>query len=172
MVEKSIGCNVDRDEAILNYHMANDAHLTEEDMMTRLYFDFYIIQRNILDIADKLMRGLTNYKLDGCMYTIYHELSNLYYLSTLYDDYESYDKYDYELEDEVLKNNLVKVDIKFNNYATIGSLFAIYYFKLNDETKEWLLKKGDVLNFNGLEDFALLKDDTLLYATCTHEGYK
>ena len=123
-------------------------------------------------LADKLMRGLTNYKLDGCMYTIYHELSNLYYLSTLYDDYESYDKYDYELEDEVLKNNLVKVDIKFNNYATIGSLFAIYYFKLNDETREWLLKKGDVLNFNGLEDFALLKDDTLLYATCTHEGYK
>ena len=45
-------------------------------------------------------------------------------------------------------------------------------FKLNDETREWLLKKGDVLNFNGLEDFALLKDDTLLYATCTHEGYK
>ena len=56
LIKKSIGCNVDRDEAILNYHMANDAHLTEDDMMTRLYFDFYIIQRNILDIADKLMR--------------------------------------------------------------------------------------------------------------------
>ena len=56
LIKQKIGCNVERDEAILNYHVANDAHLTEADMLTRLYFDFYVIQRNILDVADKLMR--------------------------------------------------------------------------------------------------------------------
>ena len=56
LIKRSIDCNVERDEAIQNYHMADDADLTESEMLTRLYFDFYIIQRNILDVADKLMR--------------------------------------------------------------------------------------------------------------------
>ena len=56
VIKQTINCAVERDEQIRNYHMAEDADLTEEEMLDRLYFDFYVIQRNIIDIADTLIR--------------------------------------------------------------------------------------------------------------------
>lgn len=56
VIKQTINCPTQRDEQIRNYHMANDADLTEEEMLEYLYFDFYVIQRNILDIADTLIR--------------------------------------------------------------------------------------------------------------------
>ena len=56
VIKQTINCPVERDEQIRNYHMAEDADLTEEEMLDRLYFDFYVIQRNIIDIADTLIR--------------------------------------------------------------------------------------------------------------------
>ena len=56
VIKQTINCPTERDEQIRNYHMADDADLTEEEMLDRLYFDFYIIERNILDIADTLIR--------------------------------------------------------------------------------------------------------------------
>ena len=56
VIKQTINCPTERDEQIRNYHMADDADLTEEEMLDRLYFDFYVIERNILDIADTLIR--------------------------------------------------------------------------------------------------------------------
>ena len=56
VIKQTINCPVERDEQIRNYHMAEDADLTEEEMLDCLYFDFYVIQRNIIDIADTLIR--------------------------------------------------------------------------------------------------------------------
>ena len=56
VIKQTINCPTERDEQIRNYHMAEDADLTEEEMLDRLYFDFYVIQRNIIDIADTLIR--------------------------------------------------------------------------------------------------------------------
>ena len=56
VIKQAINCPVERDEQIKNYHMAEDSDLTEEEMLERIYFDFYVIQRNILDIADTLIR--------------------------------------------------------------------------------------------------------------------
>ena len=56
VIKQTMNCPVERDEQIRNYHMAEDADLTEEEMLDRLYFDFYVIQRNIIDIADTLIR--------------------------------------------------------------------------------------------------------------------
>lgn len=123
-------------------------------------------------IADKIDDGKTKYGNDGCIYTMYHEINRLYFDSFKLLGYQFFKKEEVIIEDEVLKNNLIRTEIKYNNYSTIGPLFRMYYFELNDTTREWLLKKGDVLNFNGLEDFALLHDNQLLYSTCTHEGIK
>ena len=72
-----------------------------------------------------------------------------------------------------LKNNYISYKITFNTYVTGGPLQIIYYFELNDETKEYLLEFKDDYSFNnGLEDLALYKDDKILYASCTHERFR
>ena len=72
-----------------------------------------------------------------------------------------------------LKNNYISHKITFNTYVTGGPLQIIYYFNLNEETKEYLLQFKDDYSFNnGLEDLALYKDDNLLYASCTHEKFR
>ncbi|MGM9972348.1 MAG: hypothetical protein ACI35W_08060, partial [Anaeroplasmataceae bacterium] len=72
-----------------------------------------------------------------------------------------------------LKNNFISYKITFNTYVTGGPLQIIYYFDLNDDTKEYLLQFKDDYSFNNrLEDLALYNDDKLLYASCTHEKFR
>lgn len=41
---------------IKNYNVFRDANLTESDMLTFLYSDFYVLQKNILDIASYILK--------------------------------------------------------------------------------------------------------------------
>lgn len=45
------------DDQIRNYHIADDANLSESDMLDYIYFDFYRIQRSLLDVADILLKN-------------------------------------------------------------------------------------------------------------------
>ena len=35
--------------------MVHDANMTESEMLDQLYMDFHVIQKNILDLADKVL---------------------------------------------------------------------------------------------------------------------
>lgn len=55
VIKKTLGCDI-RDEHIANYDIVNDANLDEGQMLDWLYADFYIIQKNIIDIADAIIQ--------------------------------------------------------------------------------------------------------------------
>ena len=55
LLKQTMGIPIDTDDTIRNYHMADDADLTESEMLDQLYIDFHVIQKNILDLADKVL---------------------------------------------------------------------------------------------------------------------
>ena len=57
VLKQTIGMPLDPVDGIRNYHMANDADLTESEMLDYIYFDFYTIEKNILDVADKIINN-------------------------------------------------------------------------------------------------------------------
>lgn len=55
ILKQTLGVPIDSEDQIRNYHMANDANLTESEMIDHIYFDFYTIEKNILDIAQTII---------------------------------------------------------------------------------------------------------------------
>lgn len=55
ILKQTLGVPIDSEDQIRNYHMANDANLTESEMLDHIYFDFYTIEKNILDIAQTII---------------------------------------------------------------------------------------------------------------------
>ena len=73
---------------------------------------------------------------------------------------------------KVLKDNCVSYEVSHYNNVTICELLLVnYYFKLNEETKKYLLKYHDIYDFDELDDLALYKDDEVLFTSCTHEQF-
>lgn len=56
ILKQNIGMQLS-DDQIRNYHIADDANLSESDMLDYIYFDFYRIQRSLLDVADILLKN-------------------------------------------------------------------------------------------------------------------
>lgn len=80
------------------------------------------------------------------------------------------------LEDEEyveLKPYLIKTEKTYITHCTSGPLQKVYYFKLNNQTKNWLLKyENDYqLNVNKLCDLAIYDNDKLRFSSCTHEEF-
>ena len=46
-----------------------------------------------------------------------------------------------------------------------------YYFKLNDETKKYLLQFRNDFYMRDLDDLSLYNDDEVKFSSCTHEGF-
>ena len=57
VIKQAKGIPFNREDSIRNYHMAEDADLTESEMLDYIYFDFYTIQKNIIDIAHSLINN-------------------------------------------------------------------------------------------------------------------
>lgn len=78
-----------------------------------------------------------------------------------------------KIKDNLLKKNLIKYEILFHNHCTeSGSLMINYYFKLNEETKKWLLQfKNDFAIEGELDDLAFYKNDEIKFSSCTHEKF-
>lgn len=55
ILKQTLGVPIDNEDQIRNYHMANDANLSESEMLDHIYFDFYTIEKNILDIAQTII---------------------------------------------------------------------------------------------------------------------
>lgn len=90
-----------------------------------------------------------------------------------YKDKEHFDALEFLKFNNILKNNYIKHEFTYTSLVTEGSLQVILYFKINDETKEFLvnqyLKQG--YDNNHLEDLALYINEKPKYASCTHEGF-
>jgi hypothetical protein len=56
ILKQNIGMPLN-DDQIRNYHIADDASLSESEMLDYIYFDFYRIQRSLLDVADILLKN-------------------------------------------------------------------------------------------------------------------
>lgn len=73
-----------------------------------------------------------------------------------------------------LRDHLLYYEASFHNEVTMsGGLLINYYFKINEETKKYLLKFQNDFYLDGLEleDLALYKDEELNFYSCTHEGF-
>lgn len=56
ILKQNMGMPLNGDN-IRNYHIAEDATLNESQMLDYIYFDFYKIQRSLLDVADLLLKN-------------------------------------------------------------------------------------------------------------------
>lgn len=76
-------------------------------------------------------------------------------------------------KDIVLKNNFLKYEYTFSSHCTKGPLQLVLYFKLNNETKDWLLQfKNDFdLEDSEFEDLAIYNNDKIEFSSCTHEKF-
>ena len=73
--------------------------------------------------------------------------------------------------DTILKDNLIKTKNSFDDGAAIYSfLSTVYYFKLNEETKKWLLQfKTDFDLDVYFNDLVLYKNGEIIFSSVTHE---
>jgi hypothetical protein len=78
-----------------------------------------------------------------------------------------------ELEQyQALKPYVIKDEISFITHCTIGPLSQTIYFKLNEETKKWLLQYKCYYDIhNDLQDLAIYKDSQIVFSSCTHEKF-
>ena len=74
-------------------------------------------------------------------------------------------------ENKCLKDNLIKTEITFCWHCTMGELSKVFYFKLNDDTVNWLKKFKTDYDLDILEDLAFYKNGKLLFSSCTHERF-
>lgn len=55
IIKQTIGVEIDSEDAIRNYDTVSDNTLSESEMLDILYFDFHVIQKNILDVAESII---------------------------------------------------------------------------------------------------------------------
>lgn len=109
----------------------------------------------------------------GFFWNLYHDIA------TNIDCSKKIDKYcikngvnPHERIPEELKENFLHYEISFSNAVTLSSALMInYYFKLNKETKKYLLKFRNDFCLNELEDLTLYKNNEIKFYSCTHEGF-
>ena len=71
-----------------------------------------------------------------------------------------------------LKNHLLYYEVSYFNEVTIsGGLMINYYFKLNKETKKYLLKFRNDFCINEFEDLTFYKANEVKFSSCTHERF-
>jgi len=71
-----------------------------------------------------------------------------------------------------LKEHLLYYEISFSNAVTIsGGLMINYFFKLNNETKNYLLNFRNDFELKELDDLTIYKDNKEEFYSCTHEKY-
>lgn len=82
-----------------------------------------------------------------------------------------------KVKHEVLLPNESYIGNRFtyNSHCTIGGLYKVYYFKMDEMMIEYLYNKGDLIKFNSfneiyfLEDPCFYKGDRVMCSICSHE---
>ncbi len=75
-------------------------------------------------------------------------------------------------KEPALFQNFIRYEIKHSNHCTVsGAPIVTYYFKLNADTRAWLLQFPTDYDLAPLEDLALYEGEKLRFSSCTHEGF-
>ncbi|MCD8040933.1 MAG: hypothetical protein LUF82_05390 [Clostridia bacterium] len=71
-----------------------------------------------------------------------------------------------------LKPYVNRTEATYTWHCTTQNVLAkVFYFKLNDTTKNWLLQFKDDYALSYLDDLAFYKGGKLQFSSCTHEGF-
>lgn len=127
-------------------------------------------------ICDQVGKSTKHHNPYGYFWHFYHLVSlNLErenYLDELIKTNNNLKPLD-KIKNEVLKNNLIKYELSFQNNCTESSILMInYYFYLNEDTKKWLLQFANDFEIIGnLQDLAFYKNEKVVFSSCTHEQF-
>jgi len=75
--------------------------------------------------------------------------------------------------EKALRGNFLSYEYTYLTHCTGGPLQLVLMFKLNEETKEWLMQFEDDFALEGskFEDLAFYQNGELKFSSCTHEGF-
>ena len=80
-----------------------------------------------------------------------------------------------ELDRNSLAESLKGHKITNQTPVTIGPTVCLLYFRINSTMREWLNRRRQIYDFypdeEWLEDLCLLKDEQVIFASCTHEEF-
>lgn len=178
----------------MNFFVASYQTFKEEDKQNLPPFDELVesikdeslehVKRSIKNdfkdhrpINDLFMDEETKFTHPPQLYHFYHHYEHLFstYLyqieHILKNNKERYLDDVFETDSyKILKESCIKKELTYVWHSTISNrLSVLYTFKLNETSKDWLLKHEDVFGFVELEDLALYQDDLLLFSSNTHE---
>lgn len=107
----------------------------------------------------------------GFFYSLYHDISMNIERQKDKDKYCNKDGMDpLEQIPNEIKKEFLYYEISYFNSVTVSSLPMInYYFKLNNKTKDYLLKFRNDFCLDKLEDLTFYKDGEIKFFSCTHE---
>lgn len=80
-----------------------------------------------------------------------------------------------ELEVPLPKECYIGNRFTYNSHCTIGGLYKVYYFKMDEMMIEYLYNKGDLIKFNSFNEICFLEDpyfykgDRVICSICSHE---
>lgn len=127
--------------------------------------------------CDEFARGRSHFTAPVGLWHFYHAVDFIeacaYRITKAQND--GVDESDDKLDNHpALKNALINTEVTFTWHCTTsGSPAKVFTFKLNDETRAWLLTHADDYDISrdGFEDLALLKGEKVLFSSCTHEHF-
>lgn len=80
-----------------------------------------------------------------------------------------------ELDRNSLAESLKGHKITNQTAVTIGPTVCLLYFRIDSNMRKWLDRKRHIYDFYSdeewLEDLCLLKDEQVIFASCTHEEF-
>lgn len=128
--------------------------------------------------ADEFARGKTEYKKPQQLWHIYHAVDFVETCRFQLDKMKHNAKeraIDCELDSEEykqLKSSLLKTEVTFCWHCTTSGLLSkVFYFKLDDNSVNWLKKLKDDYDLKLLEDLAFYNGEELIFSSCTHERF-
>lgn len=147
------------------------------------HWDRVVHQRLPLDdspfIHDQMMMGKTRFHKPQALWHFYHHYSMMVstyqvVLNAMQQNTKKKDLHAIFLDPlyAPLKTSLIKTEMTFSWHCTTSSqLSIVYYFVLNEATKEWLKQFNNDYELRTMEDLAFYRDESLLFSSCTHEGF-
>lgn len=129
-------------------------------------------------MCDEFSRGKTRLTSPQELWHFYHSLDKLlmyYWISNKLQKNTIESPLDAELDAEYysqLKQDLIDIEVTFSWHCTMSSeLTKVFYFRLTENSIAWLKKLKNDYDMRELQDLAFYNGDTVLFSSCTHEGF-